>query len=170
MSLAAKAARTTSGRLSDLVNPSRIARPEWSCSPTQPGSCTWHNNKAWRLIFFTAGALVFVMSLLRVFVIHLNETPKYMLGSGKEEQLVTDLRALADKYNRECSLRYEHLLACGRVQGGHEVRGFSAAIAEIGCHLSGLFSTRKIGLSTVLVWLSWTLIGLAYPLFFVFLP
>lgn len=93
-----------------------------------------------------------------------------MLSSGKEEQLVTDLRALAGKYNRQCSLRYEHLVACGTVEESHTARSVTTTIAEVGSHLSGLFATRRIGLSTGLVWLSWTLIGLAYPLFFLFLP
>lgn len=93
-----------------------------------------------------------------------------MLSAGKEEQLVADLRALADKYNRQCSLRYEHLVACGTVQDGHATRSAATAVAEVGSHLKGLFATRRIGLSTGLVWLSWTLIGLAYPLFFLFLP
>ena len=37
-------------------------------------------------------------------------------------------------------------------------------------HLKGLFATRKLALSTMLIWLSWLLIGLAYPLYNVFLP
>lgn len=105
-----------------------------------------------------------------MFVIQLKETPKYMLSSGKEEQLVADLRVLADKYNRQCSLRYEHLVACGTVQESLAARSAATAIAEVGSHLGGLFATRRIGLSTSLIWLSWTLIGLAYPLFFIFLP
>lgn len=37
-------------------------------------------------------------------------------------------------------------------------------------HVKGLFVTRRTSVSTVLVWLSWAIIGLAYPLFYVFLP
>jgi len=37
-------------------------------------------------------------------------------------------------------------------------------------HLRGLFATRRLGISTSLIWFSWTLIGLAYPLYNVFLP
>ena len=36
--------------------------------------------------------------------------------------------------------------------------------------LKGLFATKRIGVSTLLIWFSWTLIGLAYPLYNVFLP
>jgi MFS family permease len=37
-------------------------------------------------------------------------------------------------------------------------------------HCRGLFATKRMGLSTSLIWFSWLLIGLAYPLYNVFLP
>jgi len=36
--------------------------------------------------------------------------------------------------------------------------------------LKGLYATRRMALSTTLIWWSWLLIGLAYPLYNVFLP
>jgi hypothetical protein len=116
---------------------------------------------------FTAGALVFVLSVLRVTVIRLKETPKYLLGRGEDTALVESLRSIATKHNRPCSLTVEKLEACGRVRSADRGSGFSAGEAVI--HLKGLFSTRQLALSTLLIWLSWTLIGLAYPLFYVFL-
>jgi hypothetical protein len=116
---------------------------------------------------YTCSSMVFVMSVLRITVIRLHETPKYLLGEGKDEQLVAAFRAMAEKYNRHCSITVEELVACGTIKSAHgQTRyGFS----EAAVHLRGLFATRKIGLSTCLIWLSWTLIGLAYPLFYVFL-
>lgn len=76
--------------------------------------------------------------------------------------------------------------------GAHAKKKFS--VGEVGTHLRGLFETKKIGLSTSLIWFSWLLIGecvlspgsrfvardemdeayhktgLAYPLYNVFLP
>jgi len=43
------------------------------------------------------------------------------------------------------------------------------SLGELTIHFRGLFATKKMGFSTSLVWFSWTLIGLAYPLFYVFL-
>ncbi|KAM0282947.1 hypothetical protein ACHAQH_002758 [Verticillium albo-atrum] len=106
------------------------------------------------------------MSLLRVFDIRLKETPKYMLASGQEEQLVSDLQDLASKYNKQSSLRYEHLLACGTVTGGREGRSFVGAVGEVGSHLRELFATRRIGLSTGLVWFSWTLIDVCINIYY----
>lgn len=117
---------------------------------------------------FTAGATVFVMSVLRVTVVRLKETPKYLLGLGEDAKLVDTLQALALKHNRACSLTVEKLEACGEVKGTHSTNLFS--INESLVHLRGLFVTRRIAISTLLIWLSWTLIGLVYSLFYVFLP
>ncbi|KAL2062475.1 hypothetical protein VTL71DRAFT_6741 [Oculimacula yallundae] len=149
------------------------SRGEWSCSKAV-GDCTWQNNKAWRLIMFTGGALMFVMSVLRILVIRLPETPKFLLTSGHEDKLIANLQAIASKYGRQCSLTLAQLQECGTTRGHEEgaVRpsmGRHVGSSLIG-HVRGLFATRKLGWSTALIWLSWTLIGLGYPLFFLYLP
>lgn len=116
---------------------------------------------------YTSGTLVFCMSIARITVIRLKETPKYLLGVGKEEKLVEDFKMMAAKYNRPCSITVEKLSACGVIDSTHGKSRLS--IGELMVHLRGLFATRTIGISTVLIWLSWTLIGLVYPLFYVFL-
>ncbi|KAF7530959.1 hypothetical protein G7054_g9324 [Neopestalotiopsis clavispora] len=137
----------------------------WNCASAD--DCPRDSNWGWRYTMFTAGALVFVLSVLRVTVIRLKETPKYLLGRGEDTALVESLHSIATKYKRPCSLTVEKLEACGRVRSADRGSGFSAGEAVI--HLKGLFSTRQLALSTLLIWLSWTLIGLAYPLFYVFL-
>lgn len=83
---------------------------------------------------------------------------------------MANLQQLAKKYNRPISLTVEALQACGdtKVAENHARSHFS--VAEILVHIRGLFQTRDMALSTLLIWLSWALIGLAYPLFQVFLP
>jgi hypothetical protein len=116
---------------------------------------------------YTCSAMVFVMSVLRITVIRLRETPKYLLGEGKDEQLVAAFHAMAKKYNRSCGITVEELTACGDIQSAHGKTRYG--LSEAAVHFRGLFATRKIGFSTCLIWLSWSLIGLAYPLFYVFL-
>lgn len=125
-------------------------------------------NWGWRYVLFTGGALVFAMSVARITIIRLRETPKYLLGRGEDVKVVETLQFIATKYNRSCSLTVEKLEACGQVRSTHSKSSFSLGEARV--HLSGLFCTLKIGISTVMIWLSWTLIGLAYPLFYSFLP
>ncbi|KAH7106103.1 membrane transporter [Auriculariales sp. MPI-PUGE-AT-0066] len=142
--------------------------PKYSCADEE--TCTRANNMGWRYVWFASGALVFVMSILRVTVIRLEETPKYLLSEGKDQQIVDTLQGIARKYNRPCSLTIEQLTACGvtDVKRAHANARWSPA--EAWTHVRGLFATKRLGYSTGLLWLSWTLIGLAYPLFNVFLP
>ncbi|PSN70487.1 membrane transporter [Corynespora cassiicola Philippines] len=147
--------------------------PNFSCSDA--ATCTYENNRGWRYVWYTSGALVFVMSILRITVIRLKETPKFLVGEGKDAECVDTLHHIAQKYNRTCSLTLEQMQACGTINNGRRGSSVSHAkskwsFGEINVHLKGLYSTRRIGISTSLIWFSWTLIGLAYPLYNVFLP
>jgi MFS family permease len=143
-----------------------LSPDKWNCSSVD--TCTKDNNWGWRYVLFTGGSIVFVMSILRIVVIRLKETPKYLLGMGEDAKVVENLQRLAAQHNRPCSLTLEKLQACGSIQSAHSSSRFS--LAETMVHFRGLFCTRKIAISTTMVWFSWTLIGLAYPLFYVFLP
>lgn len=123
----------------------------------------------WRYLFYTSGALVFVLSVLRVTVIRLRETPKYLLGQNKDAEVVETLHYIATKYNRPCSLTSEQLEACGQIITSKKGRT-TFTWTEWQIHLKGLFLTTKLAISTSLIWFSWLLIGLAYPLYNVFLP
>jgi hypothetical protein len=111
------------------------------------------------------------MSILRITIIRLKETPKFLVSEGKDEECVETLQFIATKYNRPCSLTISQMQDCGTVER-IVARGNKSkwGLGEISMHLRGLYSTKRIGLSTSLIWLSWTLIGLAYPLYNVFLP
>ncbi|KAK5997347.1 MFS siderochrome iron transporter 1 [Cladobotryum mycophilum] len=139
---------------------------KWNCADV--ATCTWDNNWGWRYCLFTGGALVLVMSILRITVVRLRETPKYLLGIGEDAEVVETFQMLAKKYNRTCSLTVEKLEACGTIQSAHSKSRFS--LHETMVHLRGLFRGKKMATSTLLIWFSWMLIGLAYPLFYVFLP
>ncbi|KAH8819956.1 major facilitator superfamily domain-containing protein [Xylogone sp. PMI_703] len=143
-----------------------LSPPKWNCPSAD--TCTHDNNMGWRYTMYTSGAMVFAMSIARVTIIRLKETPKYLLCEGKDGRLTEELQALAAKYGRPCSLTKEMLEQCGTVQSTHGKSRFS--VSELLIHFRGLFATKTIGFSTVLIWLSWALIGLAYPLFYVFLP
>ncbi|KAK4896408.1 Filamentous Growth Regulator [Elasticomyces elasticus] len=86
--------------------------PNYSCPglPSETGvPCNWKTNPGWRYVWFANGALVLVMSLLRITVIRLRETPKFLLGEGRDEEVVETLQFIANKYNRQCSLTIEGL-------------------------------------------------------------
>ena len=138
--------------------------PNFSCAGPESETgvpCNWDTNPGWRYVWLTSGALVFAMSIARVTVIRLKETPKYLVGEGRDEEVVETLQFIAKKYNRTCSLTLESMQACGVTDLGgrrgsvsaHSKRKFS--FGEVGTHLKGLFATRRMGLSTSLIWFSW---------------
>lgn len=67
------------------------------------------------------------------------------------------LRLIIQVLTQECSTSASHAR-------------FKFSPMEIIVHCRGLFATKRMGLSTSLIWFSWLLIGLAYPLYNVFLP
>lgn len=107
-------------------------------------------------------------------IIRLEETPKFLLAEGKDEEAVRVLQNIARKHARPCSLTAERLAACGSTRlRATTATGLSQRLIsprEVGFHFKGLYATRKMAFSTTLVWFSWLLIGLAYPLYNVFLP
>jgi hypothetical protein len=132
--------------------------------------CTKSNNQGWRYVWYASGSLVFVMSIARLTVIKLKETPKFLVGEGRDAECVETLQFIANKYNRPCSLTLEKMNACGTIDKSATVGKSKWALGGVWGHIQGLYSSRRIGISTSLIWLSWTLIGLAYPLYNVFLP
>lgn len=86
--------------------------PNYSCD-APPAVCTYDNNKGWRYVWYSCGALVFVMSIARLTVIRLRETPKFLVGEGKDAEVVETLQFIAHKYHRTCSLTLERMEACG---------------------------------------------------------
>ncbi|KAF2643048.1 membrane transporter [Massarina eburnea CBS 473.64] len=150
--------------------------PNFSCSDPSlipsAAPCTYTNNKGWRYVWYTSGTLVFVMSIARITIIRLQETPKFLVSEGRDAECVATLQAIATKHNRPCTLTLATMTAAGTLSRPPRPLGWKAkfSLAEISPHLNGLFSTRRIATSTALIWLSWLLIGLAYPLYNVFLP
>lgn len=138
-----------------------LSLPQFNCAKGQQ-ICLRADNMGWRYIWIACGALVLVLSILRVTVVHLPETPKFLLSKGRDDEAVAALQKIAHLYNRPCSLTVEQFRDCGEVKAMKTTsRSF---IIEIGTHLKGLFQTRNLAISTSLIWFSWLLIGLAYPL------
>lgn len=77
---------------------------------------------------------------------------------------------MAKKYNRPCSLTLEDVQAYGETELPKKKSKLYNGVSGVAFHVRGLFETRDLTISTLLLWLSWALIGLAYPLFNVFLP
>ncbi|ODN74734.1 hypothetical protein L202_07063 [Cryptococcus amylolentus CBS 6039] len=137
--------------------------PRWSCATAD--TCTWSNNKGWRLLHFTNGGIVLVLALVRVLLFKMEHSPKWLVTQGRDEEAVNVIQSIARKTGKPCSLTLDTLLAEGDVKTRHDksFQGFKRT-------LKTLFITRKQAWSTVCLFFLWFLIGIANPLYSVFRP
>ncbi|CAF1519548.1 unnamed protein product [Adineta steineri] len=138
----------------------------YSC--TKDEVCTNANNSGWRYTFYTLGSFVFILSVLRMLVIRLKESPKWLLSQNRDAEVVKVLQEIAQSAGKQSPLTLEQLEAVGPVISPSSAKKFKFSIFLY--HIKGLFPSWKVGYSTFLNIGSWALIGLAYPLYNVFLP
>lgn len=86
----------------------------FSCDSAE--SCPKSSNMGWRYLWFALGGFVFVLSLLRVTLIRLQETPKFLLTRQRDAEVIEELSGIAKKYNRPFTLTLEQLESCGVVE------------------------------------------------------
>lgn len=121
------------------------------------------------------------MFLVRFFVFHLLESPKFLLSQGRQAEAVAVVHGIAHRNGAKTWLTEEILDAV--VDGDDETviqRSTTRLSARniikqnltsfSGEHVRPLFSNRKLGITTLLIWFCWATIGMGYPLFNAFLP
>ncbi|KAK7059875.1 major facilitator superfamily domain-containing protein [Favolaschia claudopus] len=140
----------------------------YSCTPPE---CSRSSNQGWRYFLYAMGGLMLVFWAIRFFVFDLYESPKYLMGIGKDEEAVAIVHKVA-AYNKTTSdLSVEDLKAQDKVEGEQKnVNMISAAVRQNlsvfnGDHVRPLFATRKLAYSTGLLILIWGIVGLAFPLY-----
>ena len=101
---------------------------------------------------------MFICSILRVTVIRLRETPKYLLIKGEDAAVVRIFQDIAKKYHRPCRLSLEALESLGTIKSTYGKSRYG--VGEFWAHIYGLFVTKKLAISTLMIWLSWLLIGM----------
>ncbi|KAM5449844.1 hypothetical protein MaudCBS49596_004606 [Microsporum audouinii] len=148
-----------------------------SCHLAPAPCCAKEDNMGWRYFTYILGVLTFLMFLSRFFLFHLFESPKFLLSRGRQEEAVAAVHGIAYKNGVKTWLTVEILNEIG----GHpdEVQNQKLSTVEIikrqlnkfsGERIAPLFATKRLGLTTVLLWFCWATIGMGYPLFNAFLP
>ncbi|KAJ5684360.1 uncharacterized protein N7477_000705 [Penicillium maclennaniae] len=150
--------------------------PIFSCDP-KVETCTKENNMGWRYLVLTLGAITFAMFCARFFLFHLYESPKYLLSRGRQDEAVASVHGIAYRNKAKTWLTSEILNEIGGVAESKEEeklsvgeiikRFFSKFSME---RIGPLFANKRLGFTTVLLWLCWATIGMGYPLFNAFLP
>lgn len=111
------------------------------------------------------------------------ETPRYLLSQGKDEAVVDAVNYVARQNGKPEPLTLSMLKAIdtrlGMAPASPETGGTGLSTLETiqenmkefrGSHYTALFATRKLSFHTALIWAIWLVIGVAYPLYFNFLP
>ncbi|KAI3324677.1 MFS general substrate transporter [Xylariaceae sp. AK1471] len=137
-------------------------------------NCTRAKNFGWRYFMITVGGLTLIMFAIRFLAFTIFESPKYLMGKGKDEEAVRVVHEVARRNGTESWLTIEHLKACepeGYVQRATASNAVKRRLEAVNLtHIRSLFVTKKLGYSTAALMLVWALIGLAFPLYHAYLP
>lgn len=146
----------------------------YSCEQDAP-SCPRSQNMGWRYFLFAMGGLMLLLWGVRFFVFKLYESPKYLMGRGKDQQAVDVVHFVAAKNGRSSNLSVEDLrsLDSGSTAAVDAAPMDTSAFAAVRRtlesfsldHVKALFATRQLAWSTSLLIVIWALIGLAFPLY-----
>lgn len=141
------------------------------------GHCTYENNLGWRYTYWTCGGLTLFMSLIRILA-NVYESPKYYIGKGDNDRATKVVQAIARRNETTTWLTKEHFDDIDRKYLGDQfdadINNYNKAIIER--YLENfknweiLFGTKKLTITTLLLWCIWGCCGMGFPLFNSFLP
>lgn len=136
-----------------------------------PEYCPFSENRGWRYVWYTDAAIVLFFAIVRL-LFKLGESPKYLATMDKDEEAFAFLERLSVKYNRPISVTLQDFKDCGLVNRSafEKDPSIMTFLKDSYENSKCLFATRKMTYNTLLLFLSWFLIGLAYPLYGQFLP
>ncbi|SJL06930.1 uncharacterized protein ARMOST_10272 [Armillaria ostoyae] len=138
----------------------------YSC-PEDALACDSADNMGWRYLLFALGGVTLLFWILRFFCFDLLESPRFLISAGKDAEAVSVIHKIAKYNGTTTTLTVEHL-----TEAAEKVADLGIPIVpRTGLrHVKGLFSTTKMAISTTLLVVLWSIIGLAFTLYNCFLP
>ena len=141
----------------------------------QGEDCEKSDNMGWRYFVITMGGITFIMFFLRFVCFTIYESPKYLMGRGRDAEAVHIVHEVARRNGKTSSLTLSDLQAIddshGIIQGTTTSDALHRNLEKLSTsHIKSLFATRTLALSTSLIILIWAFIGLGFPLYNAFLP
>lgn len=162
-----------------------------TCQEDQ-AACPRAANMGWRYFVLAMGGVTLLMCLARLLCFRLHESPKYLMGRGRDDDAVRVVHDVARRNGRAgaCALTVADLKACepegyaaaaaGPQQPSNSFTSAAATTAAAALRrrletvkpgeVRALFATPRLARSTGIIMAVWGLIGLAYPLYNAFLP
>ncbi len=121
----------------------------------------------------TMGLLAMIMFSCRFFLFTLYESPKYLMGRGKDEEAVRTVHEVARINGKTTNLTLADLQVFDQVgqQGVDANAALKRRLEKVNfTHIRALFAGPKMAWSSSLIILIWAFIGLGFPLYNAFLP
>jgi hypothetical protein len=118
----------------------------------------------WRYFLFSMGGLMLFLWSIRFFVFTLHESPKYLMGRGKDQQAVDVMHQLADYNGKRTDLTLDQLSCVGKSSNGEPDRIIDASTLGVvkrhlrkfsSSHVQALFATRKLAYLTSILIVLW---------------
>ena len=116
---------------------------------------------------------------IRFFLFKLTESPKFLMGRGKDAEAVAAVHRVATYNKKTIEFTEESLKRAGdnadigRVEKTVDTSTKGALLRQLekfdASHIKALFATPKLAWSSTLVISLWALIGLAFPLYNAFI-
>jgi MFS family permease len=129
-------------------------------------TCTRSENMGWRYFLVTIGGIWMILFVVR-FMFPLYESPKYLMGRGRDEDAVAVVHEVARRNGTTSTLTIDEL----EVYNVAGEQGTTAAdilhrrLEKINLtHVRALFAT-KMAFSTSVIIAVWAFIGLGFPLY-----
>ncbi|KAI0668946.1 MFS general substrate transporter [Trametes maxima] len=145
----------------------------FSC-PQGARTCARADNMGWRYLLFTLGGMTLLLWAARFFAFPLLESPRFLVGRGRDAEAVAVLHRIAAFNGRTTVLTVDDLEVAGRAAAGEKGEERRAVLSRSSVftadHVRGLFATPKLAWSTSLLIFLWGIIGLASTLYNSFLP
>ena len=119
------------------------------------------------------GLMAMVMFCCRFFLFTLYESPKFLMGRGKDEEAVRVVHEVARRNGKTSNLTLADLEVFNQVgqQGTDVSAALKRKLEKVNLtHVRSLFASPKLAWSTSLIMLIWAFIGLGFPLYNAFLP
>ncbi|KAG6828697.1 hypothetical protein H0H93_014788, partial [Arthromyces matolae] len=106
-----------------------------------------------------SGCMTMLMFFLRFVVFDLQESPKYLVAKGRDEDAINVLKHIAKRNGKTITLTLEQLTAIEESSGfvpKTPLQVVKSAFSTISLsHIRPLFSSRKLALNSTLIILCW---------------
>ncbi|CZT09145.1 related to 4-hydroxybenzoate transporter [Rhynchosporium agropyri] len=165
-----------------------------SCKNSAPGEacCSKADNYGWRYLVFTLGAIAMLIFFLRFVLFTFEESPKYLISRGRDEEAMRVLHHVSKINKYECSLTMDDFRALDARYGNELTNGIADADTTMGSpeqknkkpkkpkfyqqllnefsRIGVLFTTASMARLTILVWIIYAFDYWAFSIAGSFLP